>query len=268
MVAKIACTLGKPNGLLLVPPRAVRWLLDPLPVRRLWGVGPVLESKLGELGIETIAQLARAEPNALSRAAGSRASELIALARGQDPRDVVLDRAPKSYGEENTFERDVSEREVVTAALTAHAETVARRLRKDGYAGRTVTLKIKLGRRRGFPDARLVGEGSEPVYPLLTRQRTLAEPTDDGALIREAAVALWDAAGVVEPVRLLGVSLSGLSRRKEQQLELFAPRQPRDKLGPALDAIQTRFGTDAIGRAVPKPEKLTPSMQRKRGESA
>ena len=265
-VAKIACTLGKPDGILLVPPQAVRWLLDPLPVRRLWGVGPVLGEKLASRGIRTIAQLSRADPSLLRDLAGSRAGELVALARGEDPRDVVSDRVPKSYGEENTFESDVSDREVVTATLTAHAEAVARRVRKDGFVGRTVALKIKLGQRRGQRSARIGGESGEPIYPVLSRQKTLATPTDDGAVIREAAVDLWDTAAVAEPVRLLGVSLSGLERRDREQLELFAPPRPKDKLGPALDAIQARFGQGAIRRAVDEPDKITPSMQKKRGE--
>jgi DNA polymerase-4 len=184
-VAKIACTLGKPDGLLLVPDEAVRFLLDPLSVRRLWGVGPVLGQKLDSLGIKTIAQLANYDSEQLRRDLGDRAFELQALARGEDPREVESNRAPKSYGEENTFEVDVSDRERVTAALTAHAEAVARRLRHDGYRGRVVTLRMKLGRRRGERAPRLGGDANEPVYPVLTRRKTLQRPTDDGAVIRE-----------------------------------------------------------------------------------
>ena len=264
LVAKIACTLGKPDGLLLVPPEAVRWLLDPLPVRRLWGVGPVLGERLERLGIRTIRQLADYDPDQLARSIGDRALELRRMARGEDRRAVESERVPKSYGEENTFERDVNDREVVTATLTAHAEAVARRVRRDGYRGRTVTLKIKLGKARGGRIARVAGDGDEPRYPVLTRSRSLAQPTDDGAVIRDVAVELWDAASVKEPVRLLGVSLSGLEPRAYEQLELF--QRTEDRLGPALDAIQARFGRGAIGRAVAAPDKLTPSMQKKRGE--
>jgi len=258
--------LGKPDGLLFVPPEAVHWLLDPLPVRRIWGVGPVLGRQLEELGIVTIADLARFDPERLARAVGERAPGLQRLARGEDPGEVHSHREPKSYGEESTFERDVLERDDVSAALTSHAEAVARRVRHDGYRGRVVTLKIKLGQRRGARRGRLSGEADEPIYPLLTRQRTLHEPTDDGSVIRAVALDLWDAAAVSEPVRLLGVSLSGLERRAEEQLELFAPARPVDKLGPALDAIQARFGRGAIGRGVTDPGKITPGMSKKRGE--
>ena len=266
LVAKIACTLGKPDGLLLVPPGAVRWMLDPLPVRRLWGVGPVLGERLERLGIRTLRQLADYDVEQLGRSIGDRAWELVRMARGEDRRPVESERVPKSYGEENTFEQDVRSRDTVTATLTAHAEAVARRVRRDGYRGRTVTLKIKLGRARGARIARVTGGGEEPRYPLLTRSRSLAEPTDDGAMIRDIAVALWDAAAVTEPVRLLGVSLSGLESREHEQLELFDAARSSDRLGPALDAIQARFGHKAIGRAVATPDKITPSMQKKRGE--
>jgi DNA polymerase-4 len=265
-IAKIACTLGKPDGLLLVPPEAVRFLLDPLPVRRLWGVGPVLDKTLADLGIVTISDLRSFDPRTLELKVGARAFDLLRLARGEDPDEVVADRDPKSYGEESTFETDVGDRDTVTAALTAHAEAVARRVRNDGFRGRTVTLKVKLARRQGGRPSRLAPSAEEPIYPTLTRQKTLAQPTDDGAVVREVAVALWDALALAEPVRLLGVSLSGLERRAEEQLELFSPPRPKDRLGPALDAIHARFGQDAIRRAVTAPEKVTPSMRKKRGE--
>jgi DNA polymerase-4 len=266
LVAKIACASSKPDGLIIVPPEAVRWLLDPLPIRRLWGIGPVTAERLQALGLRTFADLAGAAPSRLVEAVGDRALALQRLARGEDERAVESDRAPKSYGEENTFATDVIDRATVTGALTSHAEAVARRLRRDGYAGRTVTLKIKLARRSGKRSARLDGEAEEPRYPLLTRSRTLATCTDDGGVIREVAVTLWDAANLREPVRLLGVSVSGLSGRELSQLDLFAGRPRREGLGPALDAIRERFGKDAIGRAVNEPGKLTPSLRRKRGE--
>jgi DNA polymerase-4 len=266
LVAKIACTLGKPDGLVVVEPSGVRKLVDPLPIRRLFGVGPVLGRRLEELGITTFLELASYEERALTSVLGSRAPLLQALARGEDDRPVEAGREPKSYGEENTFEKDVSDRETITGALTAHAEAVARRLRHDGFRGRTVTVKIKLGRARGTRIARFAGETSEPSYPIVSRSRTLARPTDDGALIQRTAVALWDDAAVGEPVRLLGVSLSNLSGGSSEQLDLFAKPKP-DRLGPALDAITDRFGKGAISRAVDAPTKITPTGAKKRGES-
>jgi DNA polymerase-4 len=265
-VAKIACTFGKPDGLLIVPEHAVRAFVTPLPIRRMFGVGPVLGRALSEAGFATFGDIATADPARLSRVAGNRAEALRELALGNDVREVVAERAPKSYGEENTFERDVLARPVVSAALTAHAEAVARRLRHDGYRGRTVTLKAKLGRRHGVKVPRTSGEPDEPVYPLLTRQRSLEAATNDGAYIREVALALWDELALDQPVRLLGVSVSGIERAGPEQLDLFAKSAAKRRLGPALDAIEARFGRGAISRAVGVPEKITPSMQKKRGE--
>jgi DNA polymerase-4 len=265
LVAKIACTLSKPDGLSLVMPDEVEALLEPLPVRRLWGVGPVLAARLVDLGIHTLGDLSRFDPRRLQEAIGPRAGELQLLARGIDNRAVEADRAPKSYGEESTFEVDVSDRDRITAALTAHAEAVARRVRHDAYRGRTVTLRIKLGAARGRRISRGPEPESEPVYPLLSRSKTLAQATDSGRVLRDVAVELWDEARIAEPVRLLGVSLSNLEPAQKEQLELFQPKR-EDRLGPTLDAIVERFGTKAISRAVEAPVKITPSGRRKRGE--
>jgi DNA polymerase-4 len=266
LVAKLACTLSKPDGFLYVPDEAVTWLLHPLPVRRLWGVGPVMEEALVALGIRTIGDLAVTDESLLARVVGDRAAALKRLAQGDDDRDVESALLPKSYGEENTFEHDVIARDVVTATITAHAEAVARRLRHDGYQGRTVNLKIKLGKPRGYRTSRTDPGVREPVYPLLTRAKTLPRATSDGKLIRDVAVALWDAAKIDEPVRLLGVSLTNLEGGEMEQLDLFGTRATVDRLGPALDAITERFGKGAIRRAVGEPEKATASDRRKRGE--
>ncbi len=261
LVAKIACSLSKPDGLRLVEASDVRGFLAPLPIRRLWGVGPVTAAELERGGFRTLGALAELGPERALELLGERGIVLSKLARGEDDREVVSDRVAKSCGEENTFEHDVSDRETIASTITAHAEAVARRLRRSGLRGRTVTLKIKLARRKGERAAR-VGQISEPIYPLLSRQKTLAESIDDGARIREVALALWDAEALAEPVRLIGVSLSGLEAA--QQLELFAPQG--DRLGPVLDEIQERFGKGAIRRAVGDPQKVTPTLQRKRGD--
>jgi len=268
LVAKIACTLAKPDGLRVVQGHEVRALLAPLPLRRLWGVGPVLAQKLERLGLKTLGELLNYDSAQLVRQFGDRALELQALAGGRDQRPVISDRVAKSIGEENTFEVNVQERELVSAALTGHADEVARRLRRSGYVGQTITLKIKLGIARTRRAARVPGEeGDEPVYPVLTRARTLRVPTDDGSLIRDVALELWDAAKISEPVRLLGVSISQLSPTQQAQLDLFSegPR-PKRQLGVALDAIRDRFGRDAIGPAVGRLQKLTPTMRKKRGD--
>lgn len=265
LVAKIACRLGKPDGLRVVAPGTEAELLAPLPVRFLWGVGPVLADKLEAIGIRSLGQLSSAEPAMLARAAGDRGEYFRKLARGLDARPVVAERAPKSIGEESTFERNVCDRETVVQAIVAHAEEVARRLRGAGYLGSTVTLKIKLALARApRAGSGRASAGREPDYPLLTRQRRLGTESDDGQLIAATAIALWDETQLPQAVRLIGVSVSQLSPRKNEQLELFAPRRPA--VGPTLDAIRQRYGGGSIGRAVATPEKLTPSLRRKSGD--
>jgi len=265
LVAKIACRLGKPDGLRVVPAGEEAAVLEPLPIRYLWGIGPVLGDKLLALGIRTVGDLARAEPQRVANAAGDRALYFADLARGIDQRPVVAERAPKSIGEESTFDHNVSDRETVAQAIVAHSEEVARRLRGAGYFGATVTLKMKLAHAR--PPRVGTGratESREPDYPLLTRQRRLANPTSDGQLIARTAAELWDEVKLGEAVRLIGVSVSGLSPRSQEQLDLFAPRRPQ--IGPTLDAIRERFGSQVIGRAVSAPDKVTPSLRRKSGD--
>jgi len=155
---------------------------------------------------------------------------------------------------------------------------VARRLRRAGYQGRTVSVKIKLAH---ADPARASARG--PHYPILTRSRTLAEPTDDAEHIAAVARELWVSAALTEPIRLLGVSVSALGAtgaQPAQQLALFdaaaegrpvelAPMaaSPRRPLGPTLDAITERFGAGAIQRAVAAPGKVTHGRGIKRGES-
>ena len=265
LVAKIACRLGKPDGLYVVPPGQESASLEPLPIRYLWGVGPVLGDKLNALGIRTLGELGRADVQRVALAAGDCAHYFIELAQGFDVRAVVPERAPKSIGEESTFSTNVSDRDTVAQAIVAHSEEVARRLRGTGYLGATVTLKMKLGKAR--PPREGSGratESREPDYPLLTRQRRLLSPTSDGQLIARTATDLWDEAALGEAVRLIGVSVSALSPSQTEQLDLFAPRRPQ--VGPTLDAIRERFGSGKIGRAVSAPDKVTPSMRRKSGD--
>lgn len=265
LVAKIACRLGKPDGLRVVPWGAERATLEPLPIRFLWGIGPVLGDKLLALGVRHVGDLARAAPELVARAAGERAPYFIELARGVDERPVIAHRTPKSIGEESTFEHNVSERDIVVQAIVAHSEEVARRLRGAGYSASCVTLKMKLATARAPRDGSgRVGASREPDYPLLTRQRRLSAPSSDGQLIARTATELWDEAQLVEAVRLIGVSASSLSPKDNEQLELFAPRRPQ--VGPTLDAIRERFGKDVIGRAVTAPDKVTPSLRRKSGD--
>lgn len=261
LVAKIASDLAKPDGLLEVKADAVAGFLAPLPVRRLWGVGPVAEQRLVRLGFHTIGDLVGADPERLRRLLGPWGLSLARLGSGKDFSEVEPYREAVSYSEENTFAADVSERRVLESAIGTHADAVARRLRRDGVAARTVVLKLKLGRR--------VAPGPRG-FPLLTRRVTLPEPSDDGDTIARAARGLLDRAALAEPVRLLGVGATGIAPR-EAQLALFEkPREARrrDRLNRALDAIALRFGEDAVVRGEPEhSERAGLSLQIKRGEA-
>jgi len=269
MVAKIASDEAKPDGLCEVLPEGVRDFLDPLPVGRLWGVGPVAEARLHAAGIRTIGALARGDAESLRKLVGeSLGAHVFALARGQDARDVVPDRDAVSYSEENTFDTDLADRARIGAVVLGHAESVARRLRRDGLAARTVVLKVKLGARRK-PGASEGWRGGARGYPVLTRRATFAEPTDDGvALGREARRLLGRMPP--EPIRLVGVGATNLVDVTAAQLGLFeAPRERQRsvKLNRALDELALRFGSRAVVRAgQEEATRAGLSLQRKRGE--
>ncbi len=258
MVAKLASDLAKPDGLLVVPAGEVRAFLEPLPVGRIWGVGPVARTRLEALGFHTVGDLARAPDHRLHAALGEWGLSLGRLARGEDAREVEAWREPKSYGEENTFGSDVCDPARLRAAIRAHSEAVARRLRHDRYRARGVQLKLKLARR--------LGAGR---FPLVTRSRLLAEPCDDGHTLAHAAYELLARSGVTEPVRLVGVSVHRLEPSRAEQLSLEGAEGDtlrRRRLNAALDRIRERFGAEVL-RIGPEPEERAAlSLQIKRGE--
>ncbi len=227
MVAKIASELAKPNGQREVPESGTRAFLAPLPLSRLWGVGPKTEAALAALGLHTIGELAAADPDRLERRAPD-ARYLWELARGEDPRPVIPDRAAKSIGNEDTFDEDLA-RGDLPPLIHHQALRVGRRLRRAGVKARVVQLKIKLS-----------------DFKLVTRRTTLAEPTDDGQTLYRAAITLLERVELPQRVRLTGVSAQELVA-PEAQSELFAPSPTRtQKLNSALDRIADRFGSSAI----------------------
>ena len=242
LAAKIATDLGKPDGLVEVPEGGVAAFLAPLPVSRLWGVGRVTEEELRKLGIATIGDLARTPEPALAAAIGAnQARALAALARGDDPREVVPDEAAKSIGAEDTFGEDLRGAAALERELLAQAGRVGRRLRAAGVAGRVVTLKVK------YAD-----------FTLVTRRVTLEHATDDGRAVWEAARSLLPRVELDRPVRLTGISVSGFAPEEERaQLDLFGGGAPasgpeeagddrRRALNAALDELAERFGDRAV----------------------
>jgi len=259
MVAKLASEAAKPDGLLEITREGLLAFLHPLPVRRLWGVGPVAAERLERQGFRLVRDLARAAPERVEAALGDWGLALARLARGEDVREVESYREAVSMSEENTFEHDVADAARLERAIVRHAESVARRLRRSSLLARTVVLKLKLGRRRA-PGPR--------GYPLVTRRATLPEPSDDGRLIARTASALLAAWGLPEPVRLVGVGATNLVPGDAAQLPLFdAGRAERERLNRALDEIADRFGSEALVRGeAGAAERAGLSDQIKRGQ--
>jgi len=256
MAAKILSDMSKPDGLLVLGPGLVRAFLEPLPVDRLWGVGRVTLARLNEAGIRTIGDLARSDPALLASRFGSLGTHLYELAHGRDPRPVVADWQRKSYGEENTFEHDLTlDAEKLRTTLIAHGEALARRLRADQVRARTVTLKLKL--------ARPLGGGR---FPLITRSFSLRSATDDGAEITRVALSLLARVGR-EKIRLAGIQVHNLERAEAAQFGLFGPERAvaarHARLNLALDKVTERFGHEAITRGFARAEKAAPSTRLK-----
>jgi DNA polymerase-4 len=232
LVAKIASDLGKPKGLVVVPAGQEADFLAPLPVQRLWGVGPKTAEQLAKYGIKQIGDLTRIKPDRLSAMFGGRGAELAARARGEDDRPVVSEHEPKSMSAETTFSKDVNSAADLEATLLGLTEEVGRRLRQGGYAGSTVKLKLR------WPD-----------FTTLTRQQQLDQPTDLDDEIYEAAKALFYAAWRRgRPVRLIGVGVTDLGP-PIRQLGLFDQSWQRDeRLLKAVDEIRRKYGSSSLRR--------------------
>ena len=229
--AKIASDLAKPNGQREVP-GDVAAFLAPLPVSRLWGVGPKTEEVLLGLGLKTIGAVAACDPARLLQRLGDAGEHLYELSRGRDDRPVVPDREAKSMGAEDTFEDDVADPELLRSHLHSQALRVGRRLRRAGVKTRVVQLKVK------FSD-----------FTALTRRATLEAPTDDGQRLYREAMALFSRVPAGRSVRLTGVSAQDLSG-EPGQLPLFRPAPARSqRLNQALDRIAERYGSKAVTTA-------------------
>ena len=262
-IAKIASDVGKPDGLVVVPPGEEQVFLDPLPVSRVWGVGKVIGQELERMGIRTIKDLRRIPKETLVSAFGVHGGQLFALSRGIDDRPVETEREVKSIGHEETYGHDLLHRETMRRELLTLSNRVAQRLRKEGLRGKTITLKVK------YAD-----------FVQVTRAITLYNATDDGGTIYRCALDLLvETEAGARPVRLMGVSVSKLSKAVDhikesrmEQIPLFGrpgatattraalPATPdpakKERLNRAVDAIREKFGSGRIAHGVfPSDEK-------------
>lgn len=234
LVAKIASGLRKPRGLVVVPPGEEAAFLAPLPVEQLWGVGEVAARRLHDLGLHTIGALAAVPREALTLAFGNQGAVLYEHARGIDSRPVVVEGRRRSLSHERTFARDVTDWGELEKSLLATCDEVAARLRSLGLQGRVIGLKLR-----------------DMDFRTVTRQATVERPTDLAQTIfqqaRRLLRATWRAG---TPIRLLGVSVSGLVELPAHQLGLFGDDDSRwVRLSQALDQIYSRYGERAIRRA-------------------
>jgi DNA polymerase-4 len=202
MLAKIASEQAKPDGLVVIEPGTERALLGPMSVRILPGVGPATGDHLRRAGIHTVDEIAEAGEDELVRLLGkAHGHGLYAMALAYDERPVVAERETKSVSVEDTYDVDIHDRVRVSLEVQRLADRCVRRLRGAGLSGRTIVLKV---RRYDFST--------------LTRSETLRGPTDDPAVVREAALRLLDGVDSTGGVRLLGVGVSGLADFTQEDL--------------------------------------------------
>ena len=232
-IAKIASDLAKPDGQREVAANNGAAFLAPLPVGRLWGVGPKLDAKLRAMELTTIGDLARRGRERLEQRLGETGRELWELSQGIDPRPVVPDREAKSIGAEETFEEDIAAPEKLRPHIHAQALRVGERLRRAGLRSRCVQLKLKLS-----------------DFQIVTLRTTFAVATDDGQTLYRAAMELLRAHPPAAPVRLTGVSAQSLEPAAASQLGLFrGTSTAAEKINVALDRITEKFGSGALTTA-------------------
>ncbi len=240
-LAKICSDINKPDGLYLLRHEDVSRFLEKLELARIPGVGKKFIAALAALGVRSVPDVL-ARPEAFwERRFGKAGTVLLRRAQGIDGREVVPYTPPKSESAETTFEKDTRDRDFLKTWLLRHAERVGARMRRHGFAGRTVTLKIK------YADFRTV-----------TRQMRLAARISSTESLYEAGCALLDALSLEEPVRLIGLGISGFDDEKPVQLSLLdampgkaSPAETehrRARLDGALDELRRRYGSAAVQR--------------------
>jgi DNA polymerase-4 len=236
-LAKVASRVAKPDGLLVVPPDGELEFLQPLPVERLWGVGPVTARKLHDRGVQTVGEVALLAEAALVAILGRAAGRhLHALAHNRDPRSVVVGRRRGSIGSQRALGRRPRSADAVDAVVVGLVDRVTRRMRAARRVGRTVVLRLR------FDD-----------YSRATRSHTLVCTTAQTQTVLTAVRGLLSAARPMieqQGLTLIGVAVGNLENEDAIQLALPFERRSSAALDAALDEVRDRFGTAAITRAV------------------
>lgn len=234
-LAKVASSHSKPDGLLIVRDGAELDFLHPLPVARLWGVGPVTASRLQGVGIETVGEVAALDVEVLVTKVGRAAGRhLHALANNRDPRTVVVGRRRRSIGSQRSFPAGTVDGREARVLMLDIVERVCARLRRAHRLAHTVTARAR------YDD-----------FAVATRSRTLTLPTNATATVLDVARPLVDAveaAGDGRHLTRIGLSLSGLVADDALQLPLPFTKADRHRLDDAVDDIRNRFGDEAMTR--------------------
>ncbi|CAL9371935.1 DNA polymerase IV 1 [Streptomyces sp. enrichment culture] len=242
MLAKIASEQAKPDGLVLIEPGTERELLAPMPVRTLPGVGPATAETLRRAAITTVGEVAEAGEAELVRLLGkAHGGSVFAMAYGVDDRPVVAERDAKSVSVEDTYDVDLTDRTRVRMEVERLAGRCVTRLRAAGRSGRTVVIKV-----RSYD------------FSTLTRSETLRGPTDDPAVVREAALRLLEGVDTTAGVRLLGVGVSGLADFTQE--DLFAQAEAARSAARAVaGAHETESSAEHGSAAVEEPDAAVPA---------
>ncbi len=234
-LAKLASDMNKPDGLTIITPENLDAILCPLPIDRVWGIGPRTAARLMGMNLRTIGDLRRMGTRWFTDVFGEDGERLRNLCFGVDPRQVTPDREAKSIGQEHTFDVDLADPEALRSVLMSQVEHVGWRLRRAGQFAHGVRLKIRYG-----------------DFKTITRSAMLDTPTDSTDALWQASLAVFDnwAKSAFQPVRLLGMTAAPLGE-PSTQLSLFdqSENDRRRALDATLDQINTRFGKTAIRRA-------------------
>jgi DNA polymerase-4 len=236
-LAKVASGVAKPDGLLVVPPDRELAFLHPLPVERLWGVGPATADKLRAQGITTVGEVARlGEPSLVSMLGRASGRHLQALAHNRDPRPVHVRRRRGSIGSQRALGRSPKSLDAIDSVVVGLVDRVTRRMRTAGRVGRTVVLRLR------FDD-----------FSRATRSHTLPRATaHTQTILTTARGLLTTAVPMIERqgLTLVGVAVANLDNDSAIQLTLPFDRHSGDALDAALDEARDRFGPTAVTRAV------------------
>jgi len=193
-IAKVASDMNKPDGLTVIQPHQVQQFLDPLPVKKIWGVGPATAKRLHRLGIDTVGELRMLTLEELADEFGKQGLHYYRLSRGIDNRPVEKRGRAKSLSTENTFSQNIRDPQELTKHIRSQCEELSRRLKKSGLLAATLTLKVR------YPD-----------FETVTRSQTGGTPSRDAELFQKTALELLEKTDYLgRAVRLLGVGVSGL----------------------------------------------------------